>query len=485
VRIRELSRNALVYAVGSVGLRAGSFFLIPLYTHALSMDDWARLAILLITSQILVTVTNLGMVTAMIRFTTEYERDKSLGVLVGSSTCLILAVSAVATLFTVTVLNPLFRSILHADHASSYLWLTCSAAAAQALFAQVLSFYRAKSQPFRYLFACMTAFAVLIALTLTLVLAFHQGVRAVLFAQTFTYGGASVLLGGAIAARTGFYVTKRACWQLFCFGSPLIVSTTGDTVTIAAIQFFLSRLAGLEQVAIYALGAKLAQIIVISFIAPFQQAYEPLVYSNIGESDTAKTISKLFTYFTLGFAYAAFGIQFVSRPLLDVIAPPEYASAFTVLLLLLPGMAFRGLYTFGNSLLYIRKRTWVSAIVIFIMTLVSVALCLLAIPAWHMYGAVLVFDLTMACTAIALVSLGMRTMYIRIERRIVVPVILFVSLLALDFYCSSMSIPLYYTICPLAGLATVAALFLFGFFDANETLQMRTGWQRVQKALRP
>src|SRR4029077_7713633 len=104
---------------------------------------YGLLAVLLQTAQIMVTVMNLGSRTALVRFAKEYEDRDQIGVLLGTSIFInALGVTAV-TLIAVSVLAPLFRSVLHVQNVSGYILLTCAGAAFNCLSVHLVSYYRA------------------------------------------------------------------------------------------------------------------------------------------------------------------------------------------------------------------------------------------------------------------------------------------------------------------------------------------------------
>ena len=85
MQLKIFGKNAIVYSIGNVGLRAASFILIPLYTHSLSMNDYGLLMTLLLTIQLMLTTMNCGMRPGLIRFTKEYEERNRISALVGTS----------------------------------------------------------------------------------------------------------------------------------------------------------------------------------------------------------------------------------------------------------------------------------------------------------------------------------------------------------------------------------------------------------------
>jgi O-antigen/teichoic acid export membrane protein len=479
--IKLISRNLIIYGCGNVLLRAAQFMLIPLYTHTLSINDYGLLATILITIQIFTIVIDLGTRTGLIRFATEYERKNLIGCLLGSTILINIAGGFIVTGTSLLFLLPFFQNILHSDNIHMYVFLACCAALTQCLYINILTYYRARNEGMKYMIASLSALVILVAFNLLFLLLLHKGIKGALMAHIITYGGLWLLLLLNVVPKTGLRVSSQLQWKLFRFGFPLVFAMSGDYVTDVSIMYFLSYFTNLEQVAIYSLGCKMAQITAIALIIPFQLAYEPFVYANANAPWIRVAISKLLTYLILCFAFVAFGTAFFSRDLLRVIAPPNYSSAYLIILLILPGIAFRGVYYIGESLLNIRNKTFVTGTTVTIATILSVVANYVLIPIWGIYGAIAVFNMTVISTAMALMILGMKTFPIQIEgRRLGIAGILLICFLLSVFFLREINGFIYHSLIPIIALVSLALLYFGKFFDDEEKSLIRAVFRRIR-----
>jgi len=412
----ELGKNALFYFIGIVALRASSFLLIPIYTYSLDMGDYGRLALLLQTGQILVIVIGLGSRTALVRFAKEYEDKNQMGLLLGTSIFINVAAAVLVTVTTTVFLSPVFGRLLHTDNTPHYVFWTCAAAAFNCLSVHLVTYYRAGEQGLKVTLANLSTAASLILLTMLFLRFWHLGVYGALLAQTIIYGLLTTFLFVTVSSKIRMSISLRLTWDLIRFGLPLIFVMAGGLITQASGMYFMSYFRGLDEVSIYSLGTKMAQIAEMSLILPFVMAYEPFVYSRTGKSRVWADISRLLTYLMVAFAFVAWAIVFVARDLLTVIAPPEYGSAYFLIFLLLPALAFRGVYYIGESLLYLEKKTQLVGGVVTLFTVVSVGLNYALIGYWGMYGALAAYAITTIGTGITVLKLGLGMSPVRIEK---------------------------------------------------------------------
>src|SRR6266478_5685093 len=171
--LTKFGKNALLYTIGTVGLRTASFVLIPIYTYSLAVSDYGLLAVLLQTAQIMMTVMSLGSRTALIRFAKEYEDKSQIGVLLGTSIFINLAGATAVTIIATLVLSPLFRTALHTERVWSLVLLTCLSATFNCLSVHLVSYYRAGQDGIRVTLANLSGAGSLILLTIVFVRVWH------------------------------------------------------------------------------------------------------------------------------------------------------------------------------------------------------------------------------------------------------------------------------------------------------------------------
>jgi O-antigen/teichoic acid export membrane protein len=462
-------KNAIIYMMGNIGLRATSFFLIPIYTYSLTVSEYGLLATLLLTVQIMIMFMGLGTETGFIRFATEYEKKNLAGQLLGSSILINVLGGVAVSGISIGILLPFSHKILHTDQVFALIVMACAAAMTQSLFLLMLSYYRAKNDGKMFVLMSVSAAVMMIIANFIFLYILDHGIRGALWAQIISYGTLYVFLSLLVFSRIRVGYSMPLLKRLLKFNLPLVFAMSGFMITNGSAVYFLSYFVSLEEVAIYSLGFKMAEISSMVLILPFQLAYEPFVYSNINKPGIRDEIARLLTYLMIAFAFVALGIVFISRGLLSVIAPPEYFLAYTTIFLILPGIAFRGVRYVGESLLHIRNRTYVTGLIDAIITILSVLLNFLLIPKWGLYGAIYVFNIRLISIALLLMIFGMRSFPVPLEyKRLAAGGLLLTFFLTSVFFLRETGIAIYCSVIPLIGLTGIVLLSLGGFFYSQE-----------------
>ncbi len=472
--LKLLGKNTVIYAIGNIGTRAAAFLLIPLYIHALSMADFGLLATLQVTIRIIAVLIGGGMRTALVRFAKEYETKGCLSALLGTSIAVNLLSSVVISAVALWLFRPLFESILHTSDVYAYVALSCGAALAHAMNIHITSYFRARQQAIRFMIVGIATAALLFVLTFLLIYVFPFGVSGALVA--FILANAIVFLGvcACVSWKIGMRISGSLMPKLFRFGVPQICSQCTELVVASVGVYLLSYYAGLEAVAVYSLGYKLALILVITTISPFSLAFEPYVFSNRERLDHKTLIARSLTYMVLAVVFVSFGLLVATRILLPKIAPPEYASAFLVVLLLIPGMTFMGVCYFGQTILNAMNRTRVIGIASLITAGFSFVTNFALINYFHWYGAVLSFNASFILFGLILTMIALKRSSITLERRrLIYLVFLFLSLMLTLFALREFPIIRFLVIGLLAVVLGMLLLLQYDFFHKDEKLVVR------------
>jgi O-antigen/teichoic acid export membrane protein len=474
MNLRLFGKNTIIYAIGNIGLRAASFLLIPLYAHSLPLEDYGKLMTLLLSIQLMLIAMNCGMRHTVVRFNKQFERENRISDLLGTSSLINVLMGLLVTGASLTVLLPLYRKVLHSREVVLLIGVACCVSMFQSLCIHLMSYYRAQNEAVKFMIVGIASAGVLLIASYILLFVMQMGLFGALLAKIITYALVLLVLSVHIFTKTHVRISLSLVPELLWFGFPLALAMCGHLIIGGASLYFLSLLHGLRTVAVYSLGYKLAQVMTMLIILPFHLSFQPLICANLDSPDVRKKTARIFTYLALAMAFASFAILFGTRMLLPLIAPPEYASAYLVILLLLPGMAFYGLSNFGECLLSVARKTHVTGCTIAAVTVVSLGLNFLLVPAMSWTGAVLATNISYGLSGLALLAVGLKKYPLPIEwKRVRIAGALAVSFLVGFFVVRDTNLILFGITTLAAALLVVLLLINSGFFYGEEVLVMK------------
>jgi O-antigen/teichoic acid export membrane protein len=320
----------------------------------------------------------------------------------------------------------------------------------------------------------ISAAGILFVITYIFLCVLHLRITGALLAKIATYAIIVPLISLDILRKTGVRISLSLVPKLMRFGFPLLFSMTGELVIAGASIYFLSLLCGLEAVAIYSLGYKLATVLLIVIISPFQLSFAPFVFANLDSPYIREKMSQLLTYLVLAVSGACFCILFCLRLLLPLIAPPEYSSAYIAILLLLPGIVFLGMYYFAQTLLSAVQKTNIIGLTMTVGAIFCVILNYVLIPALSWYGAIIASNVSFILIGSTLLIIGLKKFPIPIEwERICTAAGLLIFFLFVFFIVRDTNLILFSVITLSAALGSILMLFSFRFFYNDEKLVIK------------
>lgn len=389
-RVKQLSRDTLIYGLGGAAARFSGLALLPIYTRAFS-DSAAYGAWQTVNNfgALLFAVTVLGLdgASAIVFFATDSPLERQ------RISTLWVTISVLASV-PVAVLLLLFSDwvSLAASDTTQYAPLFRIGIAAlpftllQAVISHILRLY---FRPRAY--AVLNIVFTLLVLGASIYLVVGLGME--------VYGALwGTLIGTALACVVGLWTVRdsvqwhllnRAAWpialKMLKLGAPLVPASIALWIISFSNTFFLNHLASTAEVGVFRVGAQLGAILGIGVWA-FQLAWLPYSLSIAREPDAPQVYSRVATLYTAG----AVGVSVVmagAAPILLLLLAPGYFAAASVIGVLSLAAASLGAYYVSAIGVIIAQRTGQVGWTTIVAACANLALNALLISIWGIVGA--------------------------------------------------------------------------------------------------
>lgn len=479
--LKLFAKNTLIYAIGNVVIRASTFLLIPIYTHYLTLSEYGLLSTLLITSQILIMLIDFGMMPTLIRFSDTYLKSNSIGVLLGSIIFINVISGLIVSILALFVLDFILSQSFSLVNSFYYASLVVFSSIFQCYSLNLLTYFRAVNQAKQFIFSGIGLTFLYLILTIVFVINFNWGLVGVLSAQIFAYGLFLIYIFVSITLNTKLSYSSKLVKQSISFGFPLIFARGGDVLLDASILYFIGYHLSLSDSGIYALASKVASILLVLLIIPFQLSYEPFIYSQLENNNLASNVSKIFTYLVLVFVLFGILLLMIFKHFIFLIAPLEYSNAFNLIFLILPIYLFRGVNSISQSLIHINGKTSITGSIVSISTLISVAVGYFTIKIWGIYAAISVVNFYWLLIMITLYFFGQKYFPVKLEKNRIVILFIIYFFFNLMIYYFNLSGFLFYSLMLSLILITFYLLLRFKFFTKNETEQLKNLLKQITR----
>jgi O-antigen/teichoic acid export membrane protein len=193
---------------------------------------------------------------------------------------------------------------------------------------------------------------------------------------------------GAIRKTVVFAVSWDELKKMLHYGLPLIPTSGSMWVLALSDRFFLLKLTSLREVGLYAVGAKLSQILYL-FVTAFGLAWSPFILSiySKDKEEEKRIRGKITTYYIFALALLAVFITIVSKPVILLLTTREFLDAHKVIGILALATAASGATQALCTGINIARKTKYLAWYTFLAALLNITLNAILIPRFGMMGA--------------------------------------------------------------------------------------------------
>jgi len=329
--LKELSKDTIIYGVGTVIKKIIGFVLLPFYTRALIPAQYGVLDTLSTLTFFISAIFSLGLAGATSRYFFIAENDEEKKKL--------LYTSAILRLVSYSI--PLFILIIFSNQVSTLLFGTNEYdlviivtafviyfSSQQEIQSQIFRFYR---EPIKFSFVTMLRAIINPVSGITLVVFLQWGVLGATLANLIT---SIITISFAYFYFTRKKYIKEFSWiwakKMLRFGFPLIFTGILVWVNNVSDRFFLLHYQNLSQIGLYSIGNTFSQPITLINMA-LTMSSTVLLFSLYGEekNDKEKPKTKIFltkiwyTYLSISVIIAA-GMSIFSYNIVNFITTPAY-----------------------------------------------------------------------------------------------------------------------------------------------------------------
>lgn len=337
-RNKYLMKNTIIFAIGNIGTKFISFFLVPLYTNVLSTNDYGTIDLIYTISIVAVSIVTFNIAEAIMRFSLDKDADYDN---IFSTGAVLFLISIFLSLIIFPICN-LFESI---GNYSLFVYIYIISLASCQI---SLAFLRGKELLLNYSIGnIVNAFCIAI-LNILFLSVFKWGIRGYFLAYIIANLITSIyamIAGNVKKSVLKFNFDLKLTKEMLIFSVVLIPNTFMWWIMNSSDRIMVTAFIGASANGIYAVAYKIPTIL-SSLTTIFTQAWS---YSAIKESssndkeDYSNTIYRKMLQIVL---VLGTGLLLVIKPLMRVYVSAEYYEAWRYTPYLIVGFIFMTLGTF-------------------------------------------------------------------------------------------------------------------------------------------
>jgi O-antigen/teichoic acid export membrane protein len=385
--LKKISSQTLIYAVGILLSKAIGFFLIPLYTHYLTPEDYGILELLELTSFFAGFFIAMGIHNAILRYFAYYDQTRNKYEVI-STAILFVSFSGFFITIILVIFSNFFSQLVFDTVKYSYLF---SIVFVNLYFGILLELCRTslraegKSVLFTILAVIYTFFAV--SLNILFIVVLRLGIKGILYSTFIVQLILLFYLAIYFYPKTKLHFSFSKLKPILKYGIPFIPTGIFLFILNWADRYFLKIYANLEIIGLYSLGYKIGMIVVMLGGFPFSLFWNAYMFDVYKKPDAKKIYSNVMTYYFLVLSFIALGLSCLSKELITILADPAFLKSYLIVPLISFAMVFMTLDNILRVGILTSNKTHFLPYVEGFAAVVHIGLNFLLIPSFGMVGA--------------------------------------------------------------------------------------------------
>lgn len=379
-KFKNLFSNILVFAIGNVLTKLVLFFLMPVYTSAMSTNEYGTGELIYSTVELMLPVVTLCLYEAVFRFSIDSDSNHT--------QLLSNALAAILKIFSGIILVALVIGFFVQIAYMWYFLLILFSWGIRQLFAQ---FARGIGKTKIFAASGVLQALSLCSFNIIFLMVLHWGINGYLLSIILSNLVSIVFLIVAVRIPRYIHFGKKDTYQLkamLAFSIPMIPSTLSWWFVNISARYILVWFCGAGVAGLFTAASKLPSVVhLMSTI--FQQAWQFASSKEMENKGGNRFFSSVFKLYSPFILTATSGLVVVTPLLSVILLRGEFYQAWVYVPLLLLSAALNCYSIYFGSFYTAAKKNKMIMVSTVIGAVINVGICYFTIPIWGVYGALL------------------------------------------------------------------------------------------------
>lgn len=386
--LKNILKHSLVYGISNIAQKASGVILLPLFTYYLTVEEYGRYGLLFITTVILAQSLVLGQSSSVIRYNNSGDYSTKKKSIFFTLTLLVLVVSVVFVIISEIYIDQISGWLGSPEDFQLPVKVCIYIIAVVTVNNVLLGKIRADEKSLLYTIASMVKIFIQIGFTIYFLVELEMGLVGVLLGQLTGEISTILVVIPSLLKEIEFKFEKSIIKDSLSFGLPLVFSAVAINLLNGSDRYIIKFLIGERILGLYELGYRVAGIINMIMIIPFNLSLLPMaykVYQTAGDKDYFK---KLKTYLAFILVWAGLALSLFSKDIVEIFAlNPSYYSAYIVVPYIILAYILYGMSTISSLGMYLSGKNFYMALITMFCAGINIGLNFWLIPQYGIIAA--------------------------------------------------------------------------------------------------
>ncbi|MBN1299764.1 MAG: oligosaccharide flippase family protein [Melioribacteraceae bacterium] len=438
-KIKQLSKETLVYGISNIVGRFLNFLLVPFYSHVFAPSEFGEFSLVYAYLTFLNLIYIYGMDAAFLKYHSLAEAEQKKDTFSTGILTVIITTAIFSVIFF--LLREPFRNLveLSIDYSNIITYVILI------LFLDTIALIpfanlRLQNRPVKFAFIKTGNIIVNISFNFILILGFNFGIEAIFISNLFASLFSLIALSSDIFKNLQFKITKSTLLRMLKFALPYLPGSLAAMFVQVIDVPIIEMLTDKETLGIYRMNYKLGLVIML-IVSMFNYAWQPFFLNNAKEENAKEIFAKVFTIFLIALS----GIWIILTLFIDDVvtstlfgAGPilgqKYHEGLYIIPVILLAYIFYGMYSNFTAGIYIKEKTKYFPLVTITAAAANVGINLLLVPGIGIMGGAVATLVSYIIMAAGLFIVSQKFYRIQYEYSKVIKIMLMIAGVVLIYY---------------------------------------------------
>jgi O-antigen/teichoic acid export membrane protein len=378
-------KHSAVYSLGNIALKGMGIITLPIYLNYLTKTEVGTFGLLDVTINIIAEVLILGQTNSIILFENKKDYEERRRSVFFTITAFIILVNIVFILLAESFGASILSFSKSTRDLTTYIHFIIYISFVRVLNNLFMNKLRAEQRSKFFTLLTFIKIIAFISLIFYTVVYLKMSITGILYSYLIAEIIVLIIVLPGMIVKMKPVIEINALKAALRFGAPLIFTSIGIMILNLSDRYLINLYLNLEEVGTYDIAYRIAGIVNMFLILPFNQAMLPSAFKEYNNPESRRYLCKLMTYMCFVIIWGGLAISVFSEEIISILGNENYASStiyipFIVLAYVLSAMR----NVASNGLLFAEKTIIVAVITIFA-GLLNIILNIIFIP---IYGTI-------------------------------------------------------------------------------------------------
>lgn len=387
--IKNISKDTIIYGIGSSLSSLVTFALIPLYGHFFSPSEYGYLT-LIVTFQTILEITILfGFNTGFFRYYIMADTDDQKKTVYSTSYVLVLLMGSIVFLWVFIFDKQLSDFLLGNEGQNKLVYFATLTALLNSFMTIGFSFMRSERKTVLFGTFQLAKVILIGSLNILFVAVYAFKYEGVIWSNLISSFCMAIIFFLFFNDKFNFKFSYHTAKKILLFSAPIFAGNITYYSLGFADRFFLNSYTTKEELGIYSLGVKIASIINAGLVAPFSTAVVPYALSLAKESTFESIYQNIIKYFVSVLFSVSILLMVFAKEIISFTSSSDYSMAWMIVGPIIISNIFYALFYNFTIVLDIKEKTIYGLFIIGVSSLISLIMNFILIKYYGIQGAIL------------------------------------------------------------------------------------------------